>query len=139
MDNAYEMRIHVEEEEKWLGLCRDMPELTFRPDWKVKVIPPFGGAIIRFYVTKGDRYVSVYLDAFGRLGAVEYPYFEAYPIGDDCRRYSVDDVGSMMDDISKELDAVEYDDEPNETVLTCSDCSDDECTGHCSSCPYGAQ
>ena len=29
--------------------------------------------------------------------------------------------------------------EEMETELTCSDCPDDECTGHCMSCQYGAQ
>ena len=32
-----------------------------------------------------------------------------------------------------------YDEGYDEDVLTCSDCPDDECTGHCCSCPYGAQ
>lgn len=26
-----------------------------------------------------------------------------------------------------------------EKILTCSDCPPDDCTGHCCSCPYGAQ
>lgn len=42
-----------------------------------------------------------------------------------------------------EFEADMYDtlepEEPESEVLTCSDCPDDLCTGHCLSCPYGAQ
>ena len=45
-------------------------------------------------------------------------------------------AGEIGDELYPEPD--DYD-EPKEIVLTCSDCPDSECTGHCLSCMYGAQ
>lgn len=63
-----------------------IPYLRFKSDWRVQIIPPFGGAVARFYVSKGDKEVSVYLDRFDMLGYEGEPYWEAYQIkggGDD--------------------------------------------------------
>ena len=42
-------------------------------------------------------------------------------------------------EISEILNEEEPDLEDLLNVLTCSDCPESECTGHCFSCPYGAQ
>ena len=95
-------RSNIERNEKWREWCDKIPALRFDSDWDVKIIPPFGGAIARFTVTKGDKHVSVYLDAFAELGLVyddagdPVPYYEVYD-GKNTPRYYLDDVDEMMD------------------------------------------
>jgi len=55
-----------------------IPTFTFPVEWKIKIVPPFGGAVIRFYVYFNDMVVSVYLDCEDNLGYENQPYFEAY-------------------------------------------------------------
>ena len=55
-----------------------LPYLNFKPDWQVKILPPWGGAIIRFVIKKNDIVVSVYFDCDDRLGYVRSPYWEIY-------------------------------------------------------------
>ena len=45
-----------------------IPALHFEKEWDVKIIPPFGGAVIRFYINYNGKHVSVYLDGYSELG-----------------------------------------------------------------------
>lgn len=110
-------RCDIEREEEWRKWCEDMPYLHFDSEWEVKVIPPFGGALARFVVKKGNKSVSVYFDTACRLGwyagkdGNPMPYFEIYPYADDVRRYSVCQTKQMMADIRKVLNGEDKPDE----------------------------
>jgi hypothetical protein len=93
-------RSEVEHGEKWSEINKSIPSFNFDKEWDIKIIPPFGGAVARFLVFKGDnRICSVYLDWFGRLGAVYEPYYELYPYENDVKRYLLDDTDELISDI----------------------------------------
>ena len=96
-------RWDIEYDEEWREISNEAPWLTFKSDWKVKVIPPWAGAMARFVVEKNGKSVSVYYDVYDRLGFYGEPYFEAYPIYGDTQRYGRDEVDTMMKDIDEEL------------------------------------
>lgn len=68
---------------EWNKWCKEIPRLNFHSDWNVKIIPPFGGAIIRFNCEKNGNYADVYLDCYDELGCFGSPYWEIYPYDDD--------------------------------------------------------
>jgi len=78
-------RQKVESTEEWMKWVEEIPAISFKEEWKVKIIPPFAGAIARFHVGNGDRDVSVYLDCCNKLGYFGEPYWEIYPYKDDVR------------------------------------------------------
>lgn len=91
----------VQEYDKWVKL---MPALEFPRFWKVRILPPFGGAMVRFQVVKGSAKVSVYFDAHGRLGAMDSPYWEIYSNDiDDNERFLLGDEKRMLIKISRSL------------------------------------
>ena len=78
-NDIIEYRLLVEkayEYHKWL---MEMPPLHFKENWKVTIVPPFHGAIVRFYVDYKDKHVSCYLDCYDELGYYGEPYWEIYP------------------------------------------------------------
>ena len=79
---VYEVE-EIMEYRKWVG---EIPFIKFPSDWEVQIIPPFGGAVARFCVKKGDKQVSIYLDCYERLGIFGEPYWEIYPYEDDVFR-----------------------------------------------------
>ena len=91
----------IEHNKEWWEWCDRIRPFRFDSDWDVRIIPPFGGAITRFTITKGDKHVSVYLDVFSRLGlmydeAGDYvPYYEVYD-GENTPRFLLDEVDDMM-------------------------------------------
>lgn len=96
-------RRQMERAEDWDGWCKRMPKITVPEGCQIMVIPPNVGAIVRFVIYKGEKYVSVYFDAFSRLGYCNGPYWEAYPVEGDNRRYAPEDWEPMMADIAREL------------------------------------
>lgn len=89
------------ETRKW---AMDMPVLRFPSQWRVQIIPPFGGALARFVVYgKGNAQVSVYFDAYEMLGCYGEPHWEAYPIGDNNERWAMKDWRKMFRAIDREL------------------------------------
>ena len=104
------LRHEVEAQEHWKDWLRKMPALRFDSDWDVRVIPPFAGALARFWIDKGDKHVSVYFDTLSRLGWMmdgeePIPYFELYPFEDDVKRYHLDETDELMRDIRAVLNA----------------------------------
>lgn len=81
---------------KWM---EKIPKLKFKDHWEVKILPPFGGAIIRFHLETGHGFVSVYFDAYDMLGCVGEPYWEVYD-GDDIERFLLNEHEEMMDYIN---------------------------------------
>lgn len=94
IENVFEWR-------KWI---EKIPYIQFPEHWLVEIIPPFGGAIVRFWVRHKDNEkveVSVYLDCYDMLGCVGEPYWEVYPYDGDVYR-------CKMDNITELLEAIEY-------------------------------
>ena len=97
----------LQETRKWIN---ELPVFHFEKEWDVKIIPPFGGAVIRFWINHNDKHVSVYFDAYSELGYMydeddnPIPYFELYD-GDDCRRYCINESEQMMEDIKDFLNS----------------------------------
>lgn len=103
-------RFDIEEQEKWKYWCYKMPALRFDPSWDVYIIPPYAGAMARFLVRKGERFADVYFDAYSRLGwmmagSEPIPYFELYPWENDVKRYRLDEVDELMNDIRLVLES----------------------------------
>ena len=99
-----EDRYLVESQERWHEWDRLMPQLHFKENWGVTIIPPFGGAIIRFRVEHNGRCVSVYFDGYDRLGIVGQPYWEVYDFNEGPYRFLYDEVGDLMDYITSVLE-----------------------------------
>lgn len=113
MDNmGLEMkRYAIESQEKWREICNKIPSLNFKKEWNVKIIPPFGGALTRFWIGYKNNHVSVYLDWYGRLGCVDEPYWELCPWEDDVKRYYLTETEELMKDIETVLESEETDNE----------------------------
>ena len=85
-----------------------IPALNFPKKWNVRIIPPFGGATIRFQVsdkhTKEGEFVSIYLDMDSNLGSPKIPYWEVYPAeNDDVMRWEMNCTKELMKTIKKAL------------------------------------
>lgn len=91
----------IQEYRKW---SRELPKFKFDSNWEVKIIPPFGQAIVRFCIDYNSKHVSVYFDAYDELGCVGSPYWEYYD-GKECYRYLLGDEEEMMEDIRKFLNS----------------------------------
>jgi len=94
----------MEAKENWRQLSISIPTFTVSSQATIKVIPPFGGATARFIIARKDmpgKNVSVYMDHFSRLGCMDNPYYEAYPIDGDTSRYPCTQEG--MDEMMKEI------------------------------------
>jgi len=115
-------RTTIEQKEKWRDWGKKLPALKLDPDWEIKVIPPFGGALARLVVLKGEMRVSVYFDAYARLGGMydlengnPIPYWEIYPApkgANDCiKRYFLGEEPEMLEDIRKVLNGDRYEDD----------------------------
>ena len=99
----FDKRYEIEKQESWREWARKIPALHFDPLWEVKIIPPFLGALARFWVRNGDKEVSVYFDAYSRLGFVcdnsgdPIPYYEIYDnYGGETYRFFLDETEEMM-------------------------------------------
>jgi len=91
-----------------LDMLRKLPILSFPPDWKITLVPPFGGAAVRFLVHgKNDRWISVYLDLNNQLGCVDEPYWEIYPNKEgDNERFLLNETCQLLASIQLALDAL---------------------------------
>jgi hypothetical protein len=104
-DGHSTMRGQIERIENWDKMIAEIPSLRFRSEWEVQVIPPFMGAVARFVVRHNGRHVSVYLDWYGQLGAMQLPYYEIYPDADgENSRFGLQSIDRMMQEIAKSLD-----------------------------------
>ena len=91
----------------WREWIRKIPEIQFPAHWKIQIIPPFAGALIRFRV---NNKISVYLDVDGSLGYwvdennKPAPYWEIHPYDDDVWRIDMEKVDELLEAIQKSLD-----------------------------------
>lgn len=85
---------------EWIRWSEEIPYIQFPKDWKVKIIPPFHGAIVRFRIQlpnmKPNDFISVYLDCYGVLGAEALPHWEIYPYDEDVGRCGIYDVEELL-------------------------------------------
>ena len=101
-------RYRVEEDQKWRAEINRIPFLTFRSDWQVRVIPPFGDAVVRFQVIlPSGTLKSIYMDSRCSLGiwgngVNPEPYWEVYPYKGDVGRCDVADTIMLMEMIQDE-------------------------------------
>lgn len=77
---------------RWDHWGKEIPELEFPAGWKVKINPPFVGAIVRFRV---NGCVSVYLDCNNYLGCEDGPYWEVYD-GSEPERFDMADTAGLL-------------------------------------------
>ena len=70
-------RLRIELDEDW-DHWRNNAELTMSLPigWMITVVPPYMGAMVRFYIKTPNRNYSVYFDTLDRLGIMGKPYFE---------------------------------------------------------------
>lgn len=107
-------RYKVEHDQGWKDEIKRIPFLTFRSDWQVRVIPPFGDAVVRFQVLLSSGLLkSVYMDARNSLGmwgsvtGKAEAYWEVYPYKGDVGRCDLDDTIMLMEMIQDETDGDE--------------------------------
>lgn len=97
MENKFEWR-------KWMV---EIPYISFPSELKIKIIPPFAGAVVRFHAAlkdKPDHFVSIYLDCYDILGWVGQPYWELYPDSDgDTFRCAMKDTDELLQAIDRAL------------------------------------
>lgn len=100
---------------KWRGL---IPHIVFPKEWRIKIIPPFNGAMVRFEAYYGNEWISVYLDCYKHLGFFYdkkdelIPYWEAYPMDEDGSpsRFSLEAVDELINAMKAEFKRRELND-----------------------------
>ncbi len=101
-------RYQVEEDYEFHKWAQEIPPLHFKPEWDVRIIPPFGGAVARFKVEYNGKWISCYLDCYDELGYFGRPYWEIYPWeDDDVFRCPMEDTERLMKEITKMLEGEE--------------------------------
>lgn len=88
---------------KW---AKEIPWMNFPAHWKIKIVPPFGAAIVRFRVTTDklkNNDISVYLDCYDKLAYMNRPYWEAYSIDGDTGRFFLDETDDLLAAIDGEI------------------------------------
>lgn len=104
-----ETKSRMETMYEWREWCQKIPFIKFKPEWEVKVIPPFGGAIARFVVKHPQvkQTISIYLDCYDELGYFGEPYWEMYPRTfdgcEDIYRVKMEDTGTLIKQIEDEF------------------------------------
>ena len=88
------------EHKKW---THEIPYLSFPLDWEVKIVPPFSGAVVRFYIKKEKAFVSVYLDCYDLLGYCQEPYWEVHPYTDDVFRCEMNETDKLLTAITRSI------------------------------------
>lgn len=96
-------RLKIENEQNWREDIDTIPWLQFPSDWKVRIIPPFADAVVRFQVTlPSGKHKSIYLDSREALGYYGGPYWEVYPVQGDVGRCDREDAEELMKMIADE-------------------------------------
>lgn len=93
---------------EWSKWIERIPVIPLKFGWGIRVIPPFGGAVVRFSIIKNDISISVYLDCYGKLGSMTEPYWEIYPSeGNDPERFLMNEVNELSDGIQRSFKRIE--------------------------------
>lgn len=86
---------------------RNIPAIPMKDGWMMQPSPNFSGSIARFRITTKklgiNKSVSIYFDAYDRLGCVGEPYWELYPVDGDAERYVIGEEEKLSDAIERAL------------------------------------
>lgn len=94
----YVDRYSMEDRLQWREIAAKMPFFEVPAGYQISVIPPFGGAEVRFLVKRPDgKKISVYADFYTSLGYMPEPYWEVYPYLDDVGRCGIDEVDKLWE------------------------------------------
>lgn len=104
LSNAEFALYKVESDYHWREWIHKIPSIHFKPEWEVRIIPPFGGAIARFYVEYNGKSISCYLDCYDQLGLFGEPYWEIYPYEDDVYRCKMNNTQELIEKIQEALE-----------------------------------
>lgn len=103
--DRYTNRLKVERDYQFREWGNVIPSLNFPSEWKIHIVPPYAGALIRFIVKHKDISVSVYLDGYSQLGSMRNPYWEIYPDSTgNGARYGLNDIDELLAGIKKSLE-----------------------------------
>ena len=103
-----DLRMEVESKWQFEEWRKEIPYLNFKEEWDVKIIPPYGKAMVRFIVKVGDVRISVYLDCYEKLG-LDKPYWEIFPAKDgDTERFPIDEADGLINAIDASLKTAIY-------------------------------
>lgn len=102
LDRMYEpfMAVTRSDHKEWTN---KIPFIEWPVGFKVKAVPPFAGAVIRYFIvnTKGAE-VSIYLDCYDCLGYFGEPYWEIYPApNESTERFSMNDIDEMIEAVGR--------------------------------------
>ena len=110
-----DMQIETAKAFEWKKWDREIPYISFPDRFEVKIIPPFGGAMVRFTIRDKeykDTHVSVYLDCYEILGIYGGdPYWEIYPdVDGDVYRCGINETEELIKrieiSISKQIEDI---------------------------------
>lgn len=84
--------------------CERIPFIEFPRKWRVQVVPPMTGAMVRFRVwipgMPKDESISIYLDVNNSLGIYslegDVPYWEVYPVDGNTFRCAMADTQALL-------------------------------------------
>jgi len=99
----YSMSAALDRSMEWSRWSQEIPYIVFPKGWRVKIVPPFGAAVVRFVVCVGGKSVSVYLDCYENLGLFGEPYWEVYPVQGDTFRCKMADTDALVSAIGRGL------------------------------------
>ena len=88
---------------EWDKWCKEIPQINFDKEWGVRIIPPFGCAVVRFGIVCGKADLSIYLDCYDELGYFGEPYWELYPHKGDVARFKMKDITGLKRAIRNEI------------------------------------
>lgn len=108
MDSRWSATSACSEAFEWRKWVHEIPFIQWPADWEVKAIPPFAGAVIRYFIRHSkdhNAHVSVYLDCYDQLGIMGQPYWEIHPdTEDDCGRFHMAETKELLEGIAASLE-----------------------------------
>lgn len=91
------LSVQMGKEFEWMKWANEIPFIKWPTEWEVKAIPPFAGAVIRYWINTPRGKISVYLDCYDVLGYYGKPHWEVYPDRNgDNSRFDMDDVDGLL-------------------------------------------
>lgn len=99
------LRARADQIYEYRDWSKRIPPLHFKYEWNVKIIPPFSGAIARFFIEYNERHISCYLNCYDELGCYGEPYWEIYPYQDDVWRCGMMETEELMKKIEEVLES----------------------------------
>ena len=91
------MSAQMEKEFEWMKWAKEIPYIKWPSDWELKAVPPYVGAVIRYWIKTPRGEISVYLDCYDNLGFYGKPHWEVYPDKDgNNMRFDMEDVDGLL-------------------------------------------